>query len=1062
MNRSASLFKVAAGIAAALFIQAVFSGPLAAGTSGPGNTQAGRRIACFLAEGFPTFDAPAVPAEIVRRALGDLTVEYFADPVSLAGGLEKGAFKALLLPYGSAFPAEAWPAIRAFLTRGGSLVYLGGDPFNVPVYRSGNGWRAGTPQPTFAHELLIGPADGIVIGSRSFYDGAKVVPIEGSGLVLDAFPMPTKVFEPTVRFTTDKYFRDEDGGNGPREAVLRPLVHVINGEGRPIACPLLVIDRIGGEAAGGRWVFEPSDAALSPGIIEKCIELAVQGASDMKVLPVHASVNEGETPVIRISRFKPGRDVPSSSASVKFAVEVRDVGGRRVFQATLPASGTASYSTAEAIIKTRAALPPGLYTVEVECPDAGEFPGRALSGFRVMDRRLMSSAPKLSAGRDWLFKDGRPFPVVGTTYMASDAAREFLFEPNPLVWDRDFAAMRGAGVNMIRTGIWTGWRRIALSPGAFDEGVLRAIDAFVLTAAENGIMVCFNLFAFSPPGNGGTNPYLDPRALRWQKDFATAIASRYRDCGWIHYDLINEPSYTPPNDLWKTLPIGDGYERAAWSDWLLKRHPGGLPEIMDAWRSAGGDPFSPPTAADLANAMIRNFRQPRKALDFSLFTQDVVTNWAAELTREIKAAGGGLVTLGQDEGGATNRPKHQFFQTAVDYTSMHTWWFNDNQLWDVVSTKAPGKPSLVSETGLMRLEDIDGNAWRSPEKAADLLERKFAYAFMGRGAGVLEWIWDINPYMPIDNESVIGFRRPDGTFKLESEVLRQYAAFFADAAPRLGDFEPDPVVLVSPDARMFSGQPGALDGVQRVVRVLAEDFGIVPTMVSDLTLSPEHLAGARLVIFPSPQWLPDTAARALLAASRSGVKVLFTGAVEGNEYGQDSPDFKALGLGSGSAPVAYYEKTGWTTDASTDAVVDAAPRFASFGRLQTEHLRKSTAPPASMKSAIIHEPLPLEYAEERAPLDALLKAGLEHAGLRADLRTAPAVASRVLLTGNSALAVLANESSVARNARITFDGYAYDVPVAAGRTRLVLFDRLTGAVLIAGGPGQAGDIKKVQ
>ena len=39
------------------------------------------------------------------------------------------------------------------------------------------------------------------------------------------------------------------------------------------------------------------------------------------------------------------------------------------------------------------------------------------------------------------------------------------------------------------------------------------------------------------------------------------LAERFRGVGWIHWDLINEPSYgkTP----WKNFPNGDAYERRA-------------------------------------------------------------------------------------------------------------------------------------------------------------------------------------------------------------------------------------------------------------------------------------------------------------------------------------------------------------------------------------------------------------------------------------------------------------------------------------------------------------------
>lgn len=1037
----------------AAFLAAFFMSAQARPAARPAATRA---VACFLADGFPTVDAPAVPAATMEEALRGFSAVRFSDAGSLSRGLDDGRFKVLLLANGSAFPAEAWPAISAFLGRGGSLVYLGGDPFTQPVRRAGGDWLPEERRTSMAHELLIAPSDAVKVGLIPFYSGAKAVAADEDWFAPGSFPLPSTVFEPTVRFTTGKYFRDEDGGTGPRLAVMRPMVRLTNAAGLPFACPLFVIDRTGGEAAGGRWVIAPSDAPLPTAVIRRSLELALEGASDLKVLPIHASVHEGETPVIRISRFAPGDDGAAAPASGSFTVEVRNKAGRRVFKATVPASGTAAYSTAEAVIRTASPLTPGLYTVEATVSAASRRPDRATAGFWVADPGLLASGPRLTAGRDWLLRDGRTFPVIGTTYMASDVDREFLFEPNPAVWNRDFAEMRRAGVNMVRTGIWTGWPRMAVAPGAFDVGVLRAAEAFVETAARNGILVCFNFFAFSPPENGGTNPYLDPRSLRWQKDFVTAVVSHFRDCGWLSYDLINEPSYTPPDDLWKTSPIRDAYEQAAWREWLLKKHPGGAAEIAACWRAAAADDglFAPPSKADMAYAMIRDERQPRKALDFHLFAQDVAAGWASGLTREIKAAGGGLVTLGQDEGGAADRPKQQFFYPALDFTSIHDWWFNDDLLWDVISTKVPELPSLVSETGLMRLERIDGRAWRTPEKARDLLDRKFAYAFMGRGAGVLEWAWNINPYMPIDNESVIGFKRPDGTFKPEYEVLGTYAAFFAAAAPRLADFEPDPVVLVSPDAKLFSGQPQAQEGTQRLVRVLAEDFGVVPTMLSEFKLTTERLAGARLIIVPSPQWLADAASKALAEAAGKGARILFTGTVEGNEYGLASPPFAALGLTAASLPVEHYEQSQWAGGGA------AGPGFATFGALKSENLLKSADGPASFAGSIIHEPLPLEYAEERAPLDALLEAALKSAGLEARRRTAP-VASRVLLSPGTALAVAVNESSADLSVDVAVDSRAYRVPVKAGRSRLVLIDRRSGEVILSGGESSASDIKRI-
>jgi AICAR transformylase/IMP cyclohydrolase PurH len=287
--------------------------------------------------------------------------------------------------------------------------------------------------------------------------------------------------------------------------------------------------------------------------------------------------------------------------------------------------------------------------------------------------------------------------------------------------------------------------------------------------------------------------------------------------GWIHWDLINEPSYAPPSALWSTRPIRDGHERAAFTAWAKTRHGDDPALIRDLWRDMDDDLFASPRGEEFQATFLREGKRLRKTRDFHEFTHDAIRVWAAKLRDVLRAAGDNpLVTLGQDEGGVGFRPSQQVWAESVDYTAIHTWWNNDDLLWDGVVTKVPEKASLHQETGLMSLEDMDGFPWRTPEMAANLLERKFAYAFQGRGAGVIEWAWNINPYQPIDNEATIGFWRPDGTAKPELRVVPEYAAFFREAAPWLDDFAPDPVVLVIPHVRLFLGRPGGIDAPTRL------------------------------------------------------------------------------------------------------------------------------------------------------------------------------------------------------------------------------------------------------
>ncbi|HEY7516018.1 MAG TPA: hypothetical protein VIC87_16130, partial [Vicinamibacteria bacterium] len=693
------------------------------------------RAALFRASGFPTVDAPALEDATLDEALRGLPVETVTSPADLAERLRLGTFDVLVLPYGSAFPIEAWPAIRRFVRGGGGLVVLGGAPFHQPVRQEpGPDGRFAvlTRQPTFAHELLIGPAEPVEADAFP-PAGARIVPVADTGWQ-SAWPEVSGAWALTVRLTRRKDMEREDGSSGPRDAVLRPLVHVVDAQGVPRLCPLLEIDRLRAGEAGARWVLAPTHSRLPPSVIREAVSRALQGAVELVARPVQASVPPGDAAQLRISLHRP---IPLADERTpgRALVRVRDDSGREVFSGEAVLQGPADFRTALIAIRTPSPLPPGLYHARVETPDAPWDPRWVTTGFWVKDEALLARGPRLGVSRDWIRRDGRPFPVVGTTYMASDVHRKFLFEPNPHVWDRDFREMSRQGVNVVRTGLWTAWSRAMVDPGAVDESTLAALEAYVQSAAKHDVVVCFNFFAFLPPAFSGTNPYLDPRALEGQSAFLTLFARHFRDVGWIHWDLINEPSYAPPEGLWSNRPVGDAHERRAWTDWVRAKHGDDVSVLRDVWRDASEDVLALPALADLNHSFLREERRPRKARDFDEFSQEVVGGWAARLRDVLKAAGGEvLVTLGQDEGGTGDRPAQQLHAESLDYTAVHTWWNNDDLLWDGVVTKVPEKPNLHQETGIMSLHDVDGNPWRTPEAAARLLERKFAYAFAARGA----------------------------------------------------------------------------------------------------------------------------------------------------------------------------------------------------------------------------------------------------------------------------------------------------------------------------------------
>ena len=749
------------------------------------------RVAVLWEPGFPTADSSPIPEAVIQEALAEADVAWLGVE-KFAGQSGPGRFDLVLTPYGSAFPRRAFSALIGHLARGGHWVNLGGAPCAVPVVRRGDGWAPEVRQVSLHRRLGITQAFPVATDLVRSWQSAPEC--EWARALLDRFT-PSIVHELYVRFTAEKDFPDEDGSAGPRDAVIRALAFGLDGQRNRLAAPFVAIDRVLGEFAGGRWVFATSDRPVDAVSLRHLVTYALSGGSRLAARPSFACYRDGESPAITIRLLRPASSA-ADAASVDCDLRLSDAGGveRLRTTLTLAGAGPAIEATVHLAIDGDAALSPGLYHVEIETA-ADADPERTLrcsTGFWVHDATLIANGRALGVDGSGLTRDGKPFPVTGTTYMASDVQRRFLLEPNPHVWDQDFAEMKREGVNLVRTGIWTGWTLHSSDAGAPEEGVLRAIDAFMLTARRHDIPVVFTFFAFLPETWGGSNPYLDPRAIEAQKAFVAPIVRRCRGMKDVVWDLINEPSFSSSATLWFTRPNGDEHEARAWDEWLSETYPAPTSEERDArlqelWRLAPGEPIGLPSPDDFEDAGVFDKRRPLKAADYRLFAQGAFRQWVEDLTATIRAAGDGgqLVTVGQDEGGTYERPSNQFLARSVDLTSVHTWWLNDDLLWDTVMTRAPGVPNLVQETGVMFNERADGLAWRTEEDVRDLLERKLALAIGAGGAGYVHWLWHSNCYMPSDNEAAIGLHRADGTVKPEFDPLRRMSAFAASIAPAL-------------------------------------------------------------------------------------------------------------------------------------------------------------------------------------------------------------------------------------------------------------------------------------
>jgi hypothetical protein len=117
-----------------------------------GASPAFARVAVFEQPGFPTVASqPVSHATLVKALDGQDTVFLGIDALKDSAALQ--GVDLLVLPCGSAFPAEAWSGIRGYLAGGGNLLVLGGQPFRVPVAFSNGRFTEAPPEDVYSREL---------------------------------------------------------------------------------------------------------------------------------------------------------------------------------------------------------------------------------------------------------------------------------------------------------------------------------------------------------------------------------------------------------------------------------------------------------------------------------------------------------------------------------------------------------------------------------------------------------------------------------------------------------------------------------------------------------------------------------------------------------------------------------------------------------------------------------------------------------------------------------------------------------------------------------------------
>jgi Cellulase (glycosyl hydrolase family 5) len=1072
------VFKMAVIIAVALNVMAAnASADPQIGSQDQGSAGAKTRVVVFWEEGFPAADT-ALPSRANLSAI--LPGAAFVSSDSLSDTLASEETGLLVLPYGSAFPEKQWGAFRGYLERGGNLLVLGGKPFTRAVYKDGGAWRMRPAIQTFARTLFLNDYQ-----ETQGSDEAKFAANEDfSFLKLPAFNW-NRAWSATLRLTDEDLYKRE-GSSGTLDTRLDPLAWGV-ANGHRLAAPIVELDHLQNHFVGGRWILVACDlpdgfyaSATGRELVTKLVKRAADSAEDFTVQPewpVFASGEPinlqvhwqryGKKPVVQLVQSRAttssGRTALTTMTLNPMTIEL-SISGENGKPVTQSIGSTPDEFPYTHQVSFPASSGTGLHAVTARLSIDGEVREIYHTGFWMRDESALRSGPKMKVAGDYFTLDDKPILVAGTTYMASDVQRQFFIRPNPWLWNRDMAEIHAAGLNMLRTGWWSAWDQLMKQSGVVREEALRTMEAYLMTARRNGLAVQFNLFAFIPEVLGGENAYLDPEAIRRQKEMILPFVERFHDVPYLAWDLINEPSFSNSQKTWQTRPNGDKYELAAWNAWLNKRYAG-HDAVAEAWRSipVPQDASVPlPSEAEFSTrAQYEAWpsNNSLRAMDYQHFAQDAFRGWASEITSAIRAAGSAqLVTVGQDEGGGEERPQPVNFGDVLDFTTTHSWWAHDAILWDSLVAKLPGKPMLVQETGVSKEIKIDGERHRTLEEETSLLERKLAIA-AGTSAGAIEWLWNVNALQRDDRESTIGAVRPDGTEKPEAALLRRFAEFAGAAGPHMSGAKLPEVAIVTSQVTQYSPLGNLeIEAQQKSVRAMNYFCGVPAYVISENQIvhgTAGHFAVLlpadypKLVVLPSAHALSDEAWNALLQYVDGGGTLLITGSVERDAHWRATQRFAALGAPATAESLLLRAATqafgNKSLALSFTHEKQQAAEYLHFADGETFHTLTRG------KGRIFVATEPIELAEGLQPAAELYAWALSQVGVGKPFtgQTPVGVLVRPLVLADSVLYLIVSESANTEKIAVQdkLSGGEINLAVSPGRAALVLLSRKDGHVL---------------
>ena len=773
----------------------------------------------------------------------------------------------LVIPCAPAYPREGRKALLEFLKAGGSFVSIGGYAFDDLLVPTPDGWSATDPTLQAKDMDKAQPAVETINTRYGRHGDTMRLQPDQIGAFDPSYTLGHVAYAETA--PDQEILKQKIRVDGPLEGFAAcamtgsnspvfpkaygrwvPLLNACDSLGRLRGAAASVVHHWDGPFKGSSWALvgvTNRDLITSDPAGEALLSAALRAVTQKTYLhglkTQWACYRQGEP--VQVSTGV----VASRKTGRKLAVRFRG-DGLEPRQATIPLKARAQ---AAAVIHENA-FDRNVYRVVAELLDGDQVIDRMETAFVVWDDKTVGSGPTIELKENYFRWKGEPRFLCGTN---QTGMMWFSEHEDPLVWDRDFAAMAAHGIRVLRV--------LHFSPFASDDpprwskdGVLglknrprkllRQTDAIVQLAQKHGVAIFLTVHDWMPVE-------LSDAELAAQRDWNRFWADRYRDVPGILYDVQNEPSVQ------------------------LGRHP-----------AAGSSQWGDPMAIEANRALVATLNR-----------------WVKANAEGVKAGDpDALVTVGYLP---SQRPADKVLGTAhTDFSNMHYYGPVDRfpAAFKFIDRRFLGKGFSLGEFGAQEAHDArtHGRIGTLPEVSVRRFLATTHYAFGLGASAALNWDWK-------DFDDCVfpwGLCHPcDLVPKPVLLAFRNTSLFFERLQPR---YEDPGLCLLLPDSHRLGGRWNEVHAaIARGLDALIAchvDFNVANE--DDLDKLP---ATCRALVWPAPYCPTDAAFERVLAFVKAGGVLYLSGDVAYDERRQRTrvARLAALGLKDVGAPAPFAK--GW-------------------------------------------------------------------------------------------------------------------------------------------------------